>query len=119
MSRIVVVEDETPLRQLIADELRDQGHEVVLASNGLEGLEAIERTAPDAVCCDVNMPKMNGLHMRQELDQRGIDTSRMTFVFVSAQASRSDIADGLMIGADHYVTKPIDFDRLLAILADA
>jgi CheY-like chemotaxis protein len=112
MAKIVVVEDEPDLREILVDELSDLGHEVHTASNGVEGLSAIQTTRPELILADINMPKMNGYEMRQRLMDSDPELAKRPFIFVSAYADKSDIADGLMLGADHYVTKPIDFAAL-------
>jgi DNA-binding response OmpR family regulator len=58
------------------------------------------------------MPKMNGFQMRTVLRDRHPDLAKIPFVFVSAFADKNDVADGLVVGADHYITKPIDFNML-------
>ena len=118
MALIVVVEDEAALQELIVDEMVDCGHEVHAASNGEEGLALIARIRPDVILADINMPKMNGYQMRSALVENHPSLSKTPFIFVSAYADKSDIADGLMLGADHYITKPIDFDVLHAWVED-
>lgn len=118
MARIVVVEDEHDLRDIISEELEDAGHKVITARNGEEGLEAIRAHKPDIILADINMPKMNGFQMRKKLTDLDPELGKRPFMFVSAFAEKSDIADGLLLGADHYVTKPIDFGILHAWVAN-
>ena len=113
MAKILVVEDEPELRELIVDELTGVGHDVESSSNGVDGLAAILRLSPDIVLADINMPKMNGYQMRDQLKKLRPDLAKRPFIFVSAYADEADIADGLLLGADHYATKPIDFDALI------
>jgi DNA-binding response OmpR family regulator len=112
MPRIALIEDEPDMRELISEELEDQGHEVHTATNGQDGLALIQRLKPDIVLADINMPKMNGFQMRTVLRDRHPDLAKIPFVFVSAFADKNDVADGLVVGADHYITKPIDFNML-------
>ncbi|MEL6475749.1 MAG: response regulator [Pseudomonadota bacterium] len=112
MANIVVVEDEKDLRELIVEELVDQGHDVHEASNGAEGLALIARISPDIVLADINMPRMNGYEMRSQLVSNHPELAKRPFIFVSAYSEKSDIADGMILGASHYITKPIDFDAL-------
>jgi len=112
VARIALIEDEADLRELIRDELLDGRHEVRTASNGEEGLRVIRQMRPDLVLADINMPQMNGFQMRNELKRSDPDLANKPFIFVSAFASKADIADGLIVGASHYITKPIDFDEL-------
>ena len=118
MATILVVEDEAELREMIVEEMQDLGHEVLSRPNGAEGLKAIEAKQPDIVLADINMPIMNGYQMRSRLNDARPDLARKPFIFISAYADKADIADGLLLGADHYVTKPIDFDLLGAWVSD-
>lgn len=116
MVKIVVIEDEIDLRRMIVEELEDLGHEVHEAVNGEEGLRKIEQVKPQVICSDINMPKMNGFEMKEALDTMGLIDEKTVFIFISANSTKVDIADGLMVGAAHYFTKPIDFDRLASVL---
>lgn len=116
MSNVLVVEDEDDIRQLIVDEIRDAGHEVREAIDGEQALEILRNFKVDVVFCDINMPHMNGMLLKDRVDQERLLGENARFVFVSARASNADIADGLMLGAHQYITKPIDFDRLLALV---
>ncbi len=117
MAKVVLVEDEDALRRMLAEEIEALGHTVAQARDGEEGLEAIRRVRPDVVCVDVGMPKINGFQLKQRLDA-STTGPHPKFVFVSGRDKRGDVADGLMLGADHYLTKPVDMDRLEAILRD-
>ena len=117
MSTVVVIEDEPDLRRLIVEELVDHGHKVIEAANGEQGLAAILAHKPRYVCCDINMPVMNGFALRQALHGMAPGLTDMTFIFITARADKRDIADGLMLGADHYLTKPINMDQLVQICA--
>jgi len=118
MARVLVVEDETDLRELIAGEVEDMGHEVSVANNGEEALQRVVADKPEVILSDINMPKMNGYQFRQELTKRHPHLTKLPFIFVSAYADQSDIADGLIAGANHYVTKPIDFNSLRGLIKD-
>ena len=117
MARILVVEDEPSLQELIVEEVEDMGHQVFLASNGEEAIRQAATHDPQVILSDINMPKMNGYQFRRELAKSHADLARRPFIFVSAYGDESDIADGLIVGADHYVTKPIDFDHLRGLIA--
>jgi DNA-binding response OmpR family regulator len=116
MARILIIEDERMLREMIADELTDFGHEVRQAADGEEGLRSAREMRPDVILSDITMPKVNGFKLKQALDGAGIKT---TFIFVSGRDSKDAVADGLMMGAAHYFTKPIDFDRLNTVIQGA
>ncbi|MEZ5932943.1 MAG: response regulator [Alphaproteobacteria bacterium] len=118
MAKVLLVEDENDLRELMAHEIEDMGYEVVVAQNGEEAIQRAARENPNVILSDINMPKMNGYQFRRELANRFPHLEHLPFVFVSAYADQTDIADGLIAGANHYVTKPIDFDALRGLLAD-
>ena len=115
--KIVVVEDEPVLRELIVDELACAGHDVVEAGDGVAGLEAIEAANPDVIISDIGMPKMDGYQLRQCLkdDPRYNNTP---FLFLSALAFQQALDKGFSVGADDYLTKPVDFDTLLSRVSD-
>lgn len=112
MARIVLVEDEAQLRDLIALELDDEGHEVLRAADGREGLETIVRERPDIVICDWLMPRMSGHDLFVALRRDHAELEALPFVFMSAHADREHVQRGLGLGADAYLTKPVDFDQL-------
>ncbi len=111
---ILCVEDEADIRGDIVEELRDAGYATVEAANGREGMEAIARHKPDLVLCDITMPEMNGYEMLTALRDDHPEFADLPFVFLSALADRKDILSGRQLGADDYVTKPIDFEMLMA-----
>ena len=111
---ILCVEDEADIRGDIVEELQDAGYATVEAANGREGMEAIARHKPDLVLCDITMPEMNGYEMLTALRDNHPELADMPFVFLSALADRKDILSGRQLGADDYVTKPIDFEMLMA-----
>lgn len=114
MARILCIEDEAALRRIIADELRDAGLEVIEAGDGEEGLAAILHLRPDLVLCDVTMPGLSGYDVLGRLRSRCDALADIPFVFLSALADRKDVIAGRQLGADDYLTKPIDLDLLLA-----
>ncbi len=113
MTRIVLVEDEAHIREDIVEELTDVGHEVIAVTNGREGLQAILRHRPDLVICDCLMPVMTGAELLGALRRDYPEFDDMPFVFLSAHADKTHVEDGLAIGADLYLVKPIDFDLLI------
>ena len=112
MATICVVEDEQPLRMLIREELEDLGHRVECACDGKEGMELISSLRPDLVVSDINMPRLNGYQMLTRLKAEMPGMERIPFIFLSAYADKSDVADGMMTGATAYLTKPVDMDAL-------
>jgi DNA-binding response OmpR family regulator len=114
--RILCIEDDSETAALIAEELSDRGYEVALAYNGRDGLQAIFRAAPDLVLADVSMPVMSGFDLLERLTGLEPRFARMPFVFLTALADHDNELKGWQLGADDYVTKPVDFDVLAAVI---
>lgn len=112
--KILVVEDEELIRRDIAEELESENFEVIQARDGDEGLSAIIANRPALVLSDITMPKMNGHEMLLALRENHPDLADIPFVFLSALADRQDILHGKVLGADDYLTKPIDFEMMVA-----
>jgi DNA-binding response OmpR family regulator len=113
MTKILCIEDEAALRKDIVEELNDAGYETLEAANGAIGYDAILAHRPDLVLCDVNMPDMNGYELLTKLRETNEEFDDVPFVFLSALADRKDIIAGKKLGADDYLTKPVDFELLL------
>ena len=118
MARILYVEDEVDIRAEIAEELEDCGHSVATAANGREGLDLALSFRPEIIICDCLMPVMSGAEMLQQVRAHQAEIGTMPFVFLSAHADQCHKSSGLAAGADAYLTKPIDLDRLVAIVEE-
>ena len=114
--KILCIEDDRETAALIAEELLDRGYEVALAHDGREGFAAILTFTPDLVLSDISMPVMSGFELLEQLIALAPRFSKMPFVFLTALTDRDNELKGRQLGADDYVTKPIDFDVLDAIL---
>jgi DNA-binding response OmpR family regulator len=114
--RILCIEDDCETAALIAEELSDRGFAVSLTYNGRDGLDAILRSTPDLVLADVSMPVMSGFDLLERLTALEPRFSRMPFVFLTALADHDNELRGWQLGADDYVTKPVDFDLLAAVI---
>jgi len=115
-SKIVCVEDDRETAALIAEELVDRGYDVTVAHDGREGLSAILRVMPDLVLSDISMPVMSGFELLDSLIALAPRFSKMPFIFLTALTDRDNELKGRQLGADDYVTKPIDFEMLAAII---
>src|ERR1700744_4932854 len=115
--RILCIEDDRETAALIAEELVDRGYDVAIAHAGREGLAAILRTMPDLVLSDISMPAMSGFELLERLGALAPRFAKMPFVFLTALTDRDNELKGRLLGADDYVTKPIDFDLLVTIIA--
>jgi DNA-binding response OmpR family regulator len=115
--RILCIEDDRETAALIAEELVDRGYAVTIAHDGAEGLTSILKTMPDLVLSDISMPVMSGFELLERLTALAPRFSTMPFVFLTALTDRDNELKGRHLGADDYVTKPIDFDMLATIIA--
>jgi DNA-binding NarL/FixJ family response regulator len=114
--RILCIEDNRETAALIAEELIDRGFEVSTVYSGQEGLLAIMKATPDLVVCDISMPSMTGFEMLERLNEFTPRLGRIPFVFLTALTDRDNELKGRRLGADDYVSKPIDFERLVFII---
>ncbi len=113
MALILIIEDEYELRAGLATGLRIAGFEVAEAPDGESGYAAILERRPDLVLCDISMPGLRGDRLLLRLRREHPELARMPFLFLTALADRDSILAGQELGADDYLTKPVD----LAILA--
>jgi CheY-like chemotaxis protein len=111
---ILCVEDETDLRRDIVEELHDAGYETLEAENGKVALDTILNQKPDLVICDITMPVMDGHTLLSELRSNHPERSELPFLFLTALADRDNLVKGKKLGADDYLTKPVDYELLLA-----
>jgi two-component system OmpR family response regulator len=111
--RILVVDDEANIVELLAVSLRFQGFEVFTASNGPAALDLARNIHPDAVILDVMMPGMDGFGVLRRLRADGIDAPAL---FLTARDSLADKITGLTLGGDDYVTKPFSLEEVVARL---
>ncbi|KKD37156.1 MAG: response regulator [Limnoraphis robusta] len=112
MKRILVIEDESDVREIILDILEAEEFEVRGAENGRDGVELAKEYLPDLVICDVMMPEMDGYDVLKTLRQNK-NTSTIPFIFLTAKATRENLRYGMNLGADDYLTKPFSRKDLL------
>jgi DNA-binding response OmpR family regulator len=115
--RILCVEDDDEMASLIAEQLVDRGYEVTIARDGREALDCILKNPPQLVLADVSMPVMSGFQLLERLTALEPRFEDMPFIFLTALADRDNALKGWHLGADDYVTKPVDFDVLAAQIA--
>jgi DNA-binding NarL/FixJ family response regulator len=114
--KILCIEDDCESAALIAEELVDRGFEVSIARNGQEGFVAILKDKPDLVLCDIGVPVMSGFEVLERLNEIAPRLGHTPFVFLTALTDRENELRGRRLGADDYVTKPVDFDMLATII---
>jgi DNA-binding response OmpR family regulator len=117
MARILVVDDNGDIRELIGTVLSTTEHELSYAEDGEKGLELIKKTSPDLVILDVMMPKMDGYMVLKQMRVAGLRDSTKVLM-ISAKGSESEWVRGYKLGADAYITKPFDPDELQHAIED-
>ncbi len=111
--RILIVEDEPGMIELLTVALEDEGYEISIASNGEQGLKKVEYENPDLIISDVMMPDMNGYDFCQQL-RTNPKTAAIPFIFLTAKKDVSDRVRGLNLGADDYISKPFHVVEVVA-----
>lgn len=112
MTTILVIEDELPIRELIAEMLMLEDFEVLQAGNGREGIDIAQSQCPNLIICDVMMPVLDGYGVLTAL-QQDTSTASIPFIFLTARGTKQDIRYGMNLGADDYLIKPFTQDELL------
>ncbi len=111
--KLLVVEDEVRMADLLRKGLTEEGHLVTCASNGAEGLDLAKDYEFDVIILDIMMPKLSGYDLAKRLRA---EKNRTPILMLTARDSVPDIVHGLDLGADDYMTKPFSFDELIARL---
>lgn len=111
MSRILIIEDETPMRTALADVLEGEGYRALSAVDGEAGLRKAVAEKPDLILLDVMMPKLDGFAVCAELRRFGHVTP---VLMLTAKGQIEDRVNGLDVGADDYLVKPFSTEELLA-----
>jgi DNA-binding NarL/FixJ family response regulator len=114
--KILCIEDDAETAALITEDLEERGYAMTVAVDGHAGLSAILKTEPDVVLCDINMPGMTGFEVMQCLTALAPRFDAVPFIFLTARTDRDSELKGRRLGADDYVTKPVDFEILAAII---
>lgn len=112
MTKILVIEDEEPVRANLLEMLDAEGFSVMGAENGRVGAQLARDYLPDLVICDIMMPELDGYGVLAELRQDP-STAAIPFVFLTAKAERADLRQGMELGADDYLVKPFTLDQVL------
>jgi DNA-binding NarL/FixJ family response regulator len=115
MKKILIIEDDTVLRENTAVFIKGENFEVFVAADGLEGVQQTLQHLPDLILCDISMPNMNGLDFYKTIKQIKA-TATIPLVFFSARTENEDIRAGMQLGADDYIIKPFDFYEVLKVI---
>ncbi len=112
MKTILIIEDNTDIRESTAEILELAGYQVYQAENGKTGVDLAYQQKPDVILCDIMMPELDGYGVLYMLSKNP-ETTSIPFIFLTAKAERVDFRKGMEMGADDYLTKPFDDIELL------
>jgi CheY-like chemotaxis protein len=110
--RALVVDDSLSARRAMAQVLNDSGFEVSTARDGMEAVEELERTRPDILFVDMEMPRMNGIELTSHVRARP-DTANVPIIMITSRSTEKHQAQARTAGVNVYLTKPFDADALL------
>jgi DNA-binding response OmpR family regulator len=116
MKKILVIEDDRVIRENILKLLKAEGFDVTGAENGALGLNAAVSSLPDVILCDVMMPQLDGYGVLAALRSHPV-TATVPFVFLTGKADRSEVRQGMELGADDYLTKPFTKAELVGAIS--
>jgi signal transduction histidine kinase len=111
MKKILVIDDEEWLREMVQLALTQKGYEVVEAGNGTKGIEVARKELPDLILCDVNMDKVDGYLTLSSL-RNEVSTASIPFILMTGLADNAGMRHGMELGADDYLAKPFTIDAL-------
>src|SRR6186997_1820040 len=115
MKKILLIEDEPEMRRNLLTILKLEKFYAVAAENGRVGVELAKKEKPDLILCDVMMPELDGHGVLQAL-RVDASTASIPFIFLTAKGEKRDVRDGMNLGADDYLTKPVAKADLLAAI---
>lgn len=113
MQKVLIIDDEAPLRGNIARLLKAEGYSVLEANNSLDGVDIACKEMPDLIICDITMPELDGFGTLFSLRENAT-TAQIPFIFLTASTQTYDRKWGLELGASDFLTKPFSLNELLA-----
>jgi CheY-like chemotaxis protein len=117
LGRVLVVDDDEVIRQLIAVNLTLEGFDVSTAVDGQDCIDKVQAIAPDVITLDVMMPRLDGWETAVQL-RKTPETAHIKVVLITARAQEDDIARGAGVGADAYLTKPFDPGEMIRVVRE-
>lgn len=111
MKTILLIEDNEIMRENTAEILELSNYKVLLADNGRNGIELAVNQKPDLIICDIAMPEVDGFEVLKKI--KSSSAKKIPFIFLTARAEKLEIINGITLGADEYITKPYDGEKLL------
>ncbi|WP_299396897.1 response regulator [uncultured Gelidibacter sp.] len=115
MKRLLLIEDDTVLRENTAELLELSDFQVMTAPNGKIGMHLAKEHLPDLIVCDIMMPEMDGYAVLEALSNDA-NTKHIPFIYLSAKTERHDVRRGMNLGADDYITKPFSEEELISAI---
>lgn len=115
--KILVVDDEPSIVRLMEFILARQGHEMLVAVNGEEALQAVKTHCPDLVLLDIMMPRIDGYEVARTL-RADPATAQLPIIMLSAKAQEEDIQKGIDVGVNEYITKPFSPEQLVHVVTE-
>ncbi len=113
--KVLYAEDEQDIRENIVEILKDEGFEVFEAENGKEAVEVFLENKPDIIVSDIMMPEVSGYELLKIIrSNKNIPNNNVPFIFLTALGQKEDVVKGIDLTANDYLTKPIDFELLVA-----
>ena len=112
MKKVLLIEDDTTVRENTAELLELANYKIVTAANGKIGVDQARKHMPDLIVCDIMMPELDGYGVLENLSKEKT-TQHIPFIFLSAKTERKDIRKGMEMGADDYLTKPFEENELI------
>lgn len=113
--KILIVDDEVQVRNLLAESVRDQGHEAIVAGGGEEGLALLAQHRPDAVFLDIVMPRLSGLEVLRQIRER---VKALPVIIITGHASAAQIEEAKRLGATDCIQKPFVLSQLQTALGN-
>jgi two-component system sensor histidine kinase/response regulator len=115
MPKILIIDDDELVCEMIASSLRLEGFETLCALDGTQGVEAARTHLPDLIVCDIVMPKLDGYETLKAVRDDPA-TAMIPFIFLTGQSAKSDVRQGMVLGADDFLTKPVMIGDLVAAI---
>lgn len=116
MTKVLVIDDDKPIRRTLSEILSFENYTVETAENGHEGLKLLSKNTYDVVFCDIKMPQMDGLEVLDKAIQKGVETP---FVMISGHGNIQTAVSSLKKGAFDFIEKPLDLNILLKVIKEA
>ena len=114
-AKVLIIDDEAFILNLLKNGLLENGYDVVTANNGFEGILAVEEQQPDVVITDIMMPRLTGLEFLKAL-KNNPDTAHVPVILISAMDQADMVQQGLDMGAIDYITKPFKINEIIGKL---